>query len=150
MTHLRRPQQDRRPSDDRDPEAKLADWRASEAKERRSRVRAIAGDQDLLARAEALSAIEKKHHEVSRYVLFVLGLFVCLDLVALVMKLTHLLVTRAVYEEVAGELRERDRLEAHRLREETAVLRARITAQAHGEIADEHAKLASKHPVFSS
>jgi hypothetical protein len=38
----------------------------------------------------------------------------------------------------------------HRLREETAVLRARITAQAHGEIADEHAKLASKHPVFSS
>jgi Domain of unknown function (DUF4407) len=131
-------------------EAKIADWRASEAKETSSRVGAIAADQDLLARAEALSAIEKKHHEVSRYVLFVLALFVCLDLVALVMKLTHLLVTRAVYEEVAAELRERDRLEAHRLREETAVLRARITAQAHGEIADEHAKLASKHPAFSS
>ena len=61
---------------------------------------------------------------------FVLGLFVCLDLVALIMKLTHLLVTRAVYEEVGQELRERDRLEAHRLREQTAAMRERITADA--------------------
>ena len=79
--------------------------------------------QDLLARAQALSTIEKQHPEVSRYVLFVLGLFVCLDLVALVMKLSHLLIGGAVYEEVAAALRERDRLQAHRLREQTAVLR---------------------------
>ena len=131
-------------------EAHIADWRAGEAKETSSRVTAIAGDQDLLARAEALSAIEAKHPEVSRYVLFVLGLFVCLDLVALVMKLTHLLVTRAVYEEVAAELRERDRLEAHRPREETAVQRARISAQAGAEIADEQAKLTSKQPAYSN
>ena len=78
---------------------------------------AIAHDQDLLARAQALSTIEKQHPEVTRYVVFVLGLFVCLDLVALVMKLSHLLVGGAVYEEVAAELRERDRVEAHRLRE---------------------------------
>jgi hypothetical protein len=110
--------------------AKIADWQQSEADETSRRVSAIAGDRDLLARAQALSAIEKKHHEVSRYVLFVLALFVCLDLIALAMKLSHLLVTGAVYEEVAQELRERDRLVAHRLRTETDVMRRRITADA--------------------
>jgi hypothetical protein len=116
-----------------DLKSKIADWQQSESTETSSRVAAIAGDRDLLARAEALSAIEKKHPEVSRYVLFVLGLFVCLDLVALVMKLSHLLITGAVYEEVAAELRERDRLEAHRLREETSVLRERISREAQAD-----------------
>ncbi|HEX7311717.1 MAG TPA: hypothetical protein VF232_11085, partial [Gaiellaceae bacterium] len=66
----------------------------------------------------------------------VLGLFVCLDLVALVMKVSHLFVTGAAYEEVAAALRERDRLEAHRLIEKTAVLRKRFTreAQAEGDV----------------
>jgi Domain of unknown function (DUF4407) len=113
--------------------AKIGDWQRSEATETRTRVDAIARDQDLLARAEALSAIEKDHPEVTRYVLFVLGLFVCLDLVALVMKLSHLLISGAVYEEVAAALREQDRLEAHRLRERTAVLRKRLTAEAGAE-----------------
>jgi|1186.fasta_scaffold08650_3 hypothetical protein len=117
-------------------QAKIDDWQRSETKETSTRVAAIAQDQDLLARAQALSAIERQHPEVSRYVLFVLGLFVCLDLVALVMKLSHLLITRAVYEEVAAELRERDRLEAHRLRAQTAVLRDRIAgeARAHADV----------------
>jgi hypothetical protein len=109
--------------------ARIADWRSSEAVETSVRVRAIRDDQDMLARAQALTAIERRHPEVSRYVLFVLGLFVCLDLIALVMKLSHLLVTGAVYEEVAAELRERDRLVAHRLREETAALGKRITRE---------------------
>jgi hypothetical protein len=65
---------------------------------------------------------------------------VCLDLVALVMKLTHLLVTGAVYEEVAAALRERDRLEAHRLREQTAVLRERITGEARTEAGVDQAR----------
>src|SRR6478736_620268 len=111
------------------------DWQRSEARETSTRVAAIDQDQDLLARAQALSAIERQHPEVSRYVLFVLGLFVCLDLVALVMKLSHLLITGAVYEEVAAALRERDRVEAHRLREQTAVLRKRITGEAHADTA---------------
>src|SRR3954447_26106991 len=115
--------------------AKIDDWQGSETKDTSTRLAAIAQDQDLLARAQALSAIERQRPEVSRYVLFVLGLFVCLDLVALVMKLSHLLITGAVYEEVAGELRERDRLQAHRLREETAALRKRITREA-GDAAD--------------
>src|SRR3954449_4515555 len=117
-------------------DAKIRDWQAAETAETANRVHAIHEDQDLLARAQALSAIEQQHPEVSRYVLFVLGLFVCLDLVALVMKLSHLLITGAVYEEVAAELRERDRLQAHRLREETAVLRDRIAgeARAHADV----------------
>jgi hypothetical protein len=113
--------------------AQIDDWQQAQATETKARVDAISGDRDLLARAEALSAIEREHPEVTRYILFVLGLFVCLDLVALAMKLTHLLVTGAVYEEVAAALRERDRLEAHRLREQTAVLRERITAEAERE-----------------
>ena len=114
--------------------ANIKGWQSREATESKTRVDSIARDRDLLARAEALSAIEKQHPEVSRYVLFVLGLFVCLDLVALMMKLSHLFVGGAVYEEVAAELRERDRLEAHRLREETAVLRKRITEESSADI----------------
>jgi hypothetical protein len=138
--------------------ANIRDWQNREATETTSRVDSIARDKDLLARAEALSAIEKQHPEVSRYVLFVLGLFVCLDLIALVMKLSHLFVGRAVYEEVAAALRERDRLQAHRLREENTVLRKRYTGEAHADadvdevridaerarrIADEQKKLAA-------
>jgi hypothetical protein len=108
--------------------AQIDDWRAAESRETSQRVDAIANNQDLLARAQALASIEERHPEVSRYVLFVLGLFVCLDLVALVMKLSHLFVSGAVYEQVAAELRERDRLEADRLRAETSVLRERILA----------------------
>ncbi len=119
----------------------IDDWHRAEATETQARVGAIANDQDLLAKAQALSAIEKQHPEVTRYVLFVLGLFVCLDLVALVMKLSHLLVTGAVYEEVAAEMRERDRLEAHRLREQTAVMRERITGEARTAAGIDQARL---------
>jgi hypothetical protein len=42
-------------------------------------------------------------------------------------------ITGAAYEEVAAALRERDRLEAHRLTEETAVLRKRFTKEAKAE-----------------
>ena len=108
----------------------MGDWQQSESIETRTRVTAIAHDQDLLAQAEALSTIEKQHPEITRYVVFVLGLFVCLDLVALMMKLSHLLIGGAMYEEVAAALRERDQLEAHRLRERTAVLRKRISGEA--------------------
>jgi hypothetical protein len=106
--------------------------------ETKARVDAIANDQDLLA--QALSAIEKQHPEVSTYILFVLGLFVCLDLIALVMKLSHLMVSGAVYEEVAAAMREQDRLEAHRLREQAAVLRERITGEARNESAVDQAR----------
>ena len=73
-----------------------------------------------------------------------LGLFVCLDLIALVMKLSHLLIGGAVYEEVAAELRERDRLQAHRLREETAVLRKRITEEARADVDVDEARIDSE------
>ena len=122
----------------------------TEATETRTRVGAIAHDQDLFAKAQALSAIEKRHPEVSRYVLFVLGLFVCLDLVALVMKLSHLLITGAVYEEVAAALRERDRLEAHRLRAEVAVLRKRITGEAQADEDVDEVRIDVERPAGSA
>lgn len=121
--------------------AQIGAWQSRESTEASTRVKAIAGDRDLLARAEALSAIERQHPEVSRYVLFVLGLFVCLDLVALVMKLSHLLVGGAVYEEVAAALRERDRLAAHRLREQTSVLRKRFTEEARADTDVDEARI---------
>src|SRR5262249_52987174 len=113
--------------------AQITEWQTRDAHETKTPVGAIAGARALLAGAEALGGSGKHHPEVSSSVLFVLGLFVCLDLVALVMKLSHLLVGGAVYEEVAAALGERDRLEAHRLREETEVLRKRITREAHAE-----------------
>jgi hypothetical protein len=119
----------------------IEQWQSRETLESRTRVAAIAGDRDLLARAEALSAIERQHPEVSSYVLFVLGLFVCLDLVALVMKLSHLFVGGAVYEDVAAALRERDRLEAHRLREQTEVLRKRLTGEARADVDVDEARI---------
>ena len=73
-------------------QAKIDDWQRSEARETSTRVTAIAQDQDLLARAQALSEIERQHPDVSRYVLFVLGLFVCLDLIALVAEWLFVLV----------------------------------------------------------
>ena len=111
----------------------MAAWKADEANEIQNRVRALHDDRDLLARGEALSAIQKQHPEVTKYILFVLGLFICLDLVALVMKVSHLLTTGATYEQVAAALRARDRLEAHRLIEETAVLEKRFTKEALAE-----------------
>jgi Domain of unknown function (DUF4407) len=120
--------------------AQIDDWQNAQVTETKARVDAIANDQDLLAKALALSAIEKQHPEVSKYILFVLGLFVCLDLIALAMKLSHLMVSGAVYEEVAAALRERDRLEAHRLREQTAVLHERITGEARTEAGIDQAR----------
>ena len=57
------------------------------------------------------------------------------------MKLSHLLVGGAVYEEVAAALRERDRLEAHRLREQTEVLRRRISGETGAEADVDEARI---------
>ena len=55
-----------------------------------------------------------------------------------------LLVGGAVYEEVAAELRERDRLEAHRLREETALLRKRISGEASADAAVDEVRIVAE------
>ena len=125
-----------RPAEDRRAQGEHREWQSRETPETRTRV-APSPTTGPARRAQALSAIEKQHPEVCSYVLFVLGLFVCLDLVALVMKLSHLLIRGAVYEEVAAALRERDRLEAHRLRAEIDVLRKRMTGQARADEVDE-------------
>jgi hypothetical protein len=58
-----------------------------------------------------------------------------------VMKLSHLFVGGAVYEDVAAALSERDRLEAHRLREQTEVLRKRLTGEARADIDVDEARI---------
>jgi hypothetical protein len=112
---------------------RIGSWRSDEKNAIKKRVAAIDDDKDMLARAEALSAVEKKHPEVSKYVLFVLGLLICLDLTPLLAKMMHLLVTGAAYEEMAAALRDSERVEAHRLREQTAVLRNRYSSQARAD-----------------
>jgi hypothetical protein len=57
------------------------------------------------------------------------------------MKLSHLFVGGAVYEDVAAALRERDRLEAHRLREQTEVLRKRLTGEARADVDVDEARI---------
>jgi hypothetical protein len=111
----------------------ITGWRIAEKHAIKKRVAAIDGDKDMLARAEALSAVEKKHPEVSKYVLVVLGLLICLDLTPLLAKMGHLLVSGAAYEEMLAALRASERIEAHRLLEETAVLRKRHSAQARAD-----------------
>ena len=87
----------------------------------------------MLARAEALQRVEKAHHEVGIYVLFLLVFFCCLDLVPLTMKVTHLISTGGVYEKVSAALRERDAVHAHQIQEEALVLRRRISGEARAE-----------------
>jgi hypothetical protein len=113
--------------------AKARAWQSAETREVERRHKAIRNDVDMLTRQEALSAIERKHPEVSNYVLFVLLLFIFLDLVPLIMKVFHLLTTGAAYEEAAAALRELDGAEAHRLRAESTVEKRKITEQAQAD-----------------
>jgi hypothetical protein len=112
---------------------RIGGWRSAEKTEIHKLVAAIDGDKDMLAREQALSAIEKKHPEVTKYVLFVLGLLICLDLTPLLGKMMHLLVTGAAYEEMAAALRATERVEAHHLLEQAAVLRNRYSTQARAD-----------------
>ena len=111
----------------------LARWRAAETKEISTRTSSIGANRDMLARAEALQRVEKAHHEVGIYVLFLLVFFCCLDLVPLTMKVTHLISTGGVYEKVSAALRERDAVHAHQIQEEALVLRRRISGEARAE-----------------
>ena len=75
---------------------------------------------------------------VKKYVEFFLAFLIAIDLVALVLKLTHLLSTGGAYERSGAALRAMDVVEAHRLQERAAVLTRRITLEARAqEDADE-------------
>ena len=117
---------------------KIALWQATETSQLANRVSSIKADRDFLARQAALDQVERAHPDVKRYVEFFLAFLIAIDLVALVLKLTHLLSTGGAYERSAAALRGMDVVEAHRLEQRAAVLTHRITLEARAqEDADE-------------
>jgi Domain of unknown function (DUF4407) len=112
---------------------KVALWQAAETAQVASRSASIKGDRDFLARQAALDQVEKANPDVRKYVEFFLAFLVAIDLVALVLKLTHLFSTGGAYERSAAALRGMDVVEAHRLEERARVLTRRITLEARAE-----------------
>jgi hypothetical protein len=112
---------------------KIALWQTAETAQVANRVATIKADRDFLARQAALEQVERANPAVKKYVEFFLGFLVAIDLVALVLKLTHLFSTGGAYERSAAGLRAMDVVEAHRLQERAAVLTRRITLEARAE-----------------
>ena len=109
---------------------KIAAWRAAETAQVANRVATIKADRDFLARQAALERVEKANPAVTKYVEFFLAFLIAIDLVALVLKLTHLFSTGGAYERSAAALRATDLVEVHRLQERAGVLTYRITLEA--------------------
>jgi hypothetical protein len=117
---------------------KIAVWRAAESSQIANRVATIKADRDFLARQAALDRVEKASPSVTKYVEFFLAFLIAIDLVALILKLTHLFSTGGAYERSAAALRANDLVDVHRLQERATVLTRRITLEARAqEDADE-------------
>ena len=70
---------------------------------------------------------------MTKYVEFFLAFLIAIDLVALMLKLTHLFSTGGAYERSAAALRANDLVEVHRLQERAVVLTRRITLQSRAQ-----------------
>jgi Domain of unknown function (DUF4407) len=117
---------------------KIASWRAAESSQIANRVATIKADRDFLARQAALTRVEKANPAVTKYVQFFLAFLIALDLVALMLKLTHLFSTGGAYERSAAALRASDLVEVHRLQERANVLTRRIALESQAQqMADE-------------
>ena len=112
---------------------KIKLWQAAETAQIANRTASIKADRDFLARQAALERVEKANPAVTKYVEFFLAFLIAIDLVALVLKLTHLFSTGGAYERSAAALRATDLVEAHRLQERAAVLTHRISLEARAE-----------------
>jgi Domain of unknown function (DUF4407) len=108
---------------------KIEVWRAAETGQLANRVATIKADRDFLARQAALDRVEKASPSVKKYVEFFLAFLIAIDLVALIIKLTHLFSTGGAYERSAAALRANDLIEVHRLQERANVLTRRITLE---------------------
>jgi len=108
---------------------KIAAWRTAESSQIANRIATIKADRDFLARQAALERVEKASPAVKKYVEFFLVFLIAIDLVALMLKLTHLFSTGGAYERSAAALRSNDLVEVHRLQERANVLTRRITLQ---------------------
>jgi Domain of unknown function (DUF4407) len=112
---------------------KIAAWRTAESGQIANRVATIKADRDFLARQAALDRVEQGSPSVKKYVEFFLAFLIAIDLVALMLKLTHLFSTGGAYERSAAALRANDLVEVHRLQERANVLTRRITLQSQAQ-----------------
>jgi hypothetical protein len=120
---------------------KIAAWRVAESSQIANRVATIKADRDFLARQAALTRVEKANPAVTKYVQFFLAFLIALDLVALMLKLTHLFSTGGAYERSAAALRASDLVEVHRLQERASVLTRRITLEAQAQQDDDELRI---------
>ena len=112
---------------------KIALWQAAETAQIANRTASIEADRDFLARQAALERVEKTNPAVTKYVEFFLAFLIAIDLVAIVLKLTHLFSTGGAYERSAAALRATDLVEVHRRQERAGVFTHRITLEARAE-----------------
>jgi hypothetical protein len=112
---------------------KIASWQAAESSQIANRVSTIKADRDFLARQAALERVERASPSVRKYVEFFLAFLIAIDLVALILKLTHLFSTGGAYERSAAALRANDLVEVHRLQERANVLTRRITLESQAQ-----------------
>jgi hypothetical protein len=112
---------------------KIAVWRAAETSQIANRVATIKANRDFLARQAALDRVEKASPAVTKYVEFFLAFLIAIDLVALMLKLTHLFSTGGAYERAAAAFRANDLVEVHRLQQRATVLTHRITLEARAQ-----------------
>jgi Domain of unknown function (DUF4407) len=120
---------------------KIALWQAAETGQVTNRVATIKADRDFLARQAALEQVEHANPAVKKYVEFFLAFLIAIDLVALVLKLTHLFSTGGAYERSAAARRAIEVVDAHRLQERAAVLTRRITLEARAEEDDDELRI---------
>ncbi|HEX5583888.1 DUF4407 domain-containing protein [Gaiella sp.] len=112
---------------------KIARWRAAESSQIANRVATIEANRDFLARQAALERVEKASPAVTKYVEFFLAFLIAIDLVALMLKLTHLFSTGGAYERAAAALRANDLVDVHRLQERANVLTRRIKLESQAQ-----------------
>jgi uncharacterized protein DUF4407 len=109
---------------------KIALWQTAETAQIANRTATIKADRDFLARQAALERVEKANPAVKKYVEFFLAFLIAIDLVAIVLKLTHLFSTGGAYERSAAALRATDLVDVHRRQTQADVLTRRITLEA--------------------
>jgi hypothetical protein len=113
--------------------SKIAAWRTAESSQIANRIATIKADRDFLARQAALDRVEKASPAVTKYVQFFLAFLIALDLVALMLKLTHLFSTGGAYERSAAALRASDLVDVTRLHERATVLTRRIRLESESQ-----------------
>jgi Domain of unknown function (DUF4407) len=94
---------------------------------------AIAGGSGWAARETALDKLATQHPGVNLTVWLVRLAFVLVDLAPLIVKFLMILFGKLVYDEIAAAVRERDRVEAHRQREQARLERNMATRRADAE-----------------